>query len=536
MHFLRWLPEPAAMVIDAGMFDGTPFAYLVTNWPGDEALEHWVQLNQDNLGGTEVNETPDTATVIFSAAPKSPATIPKAKLGHGPASGSAPAQEYIPAGVSPAASGALSGFFGQHQNAAPESAVDAVPKAPGDFTKQFFPLSSDDRREVGEPFVAKSTDLESNQRSSVSPVDEPLRRDKYSDQPPSPASSMKASDRANQSFPKVSGPLMDAVEAGQFTDLFFKRIEPQESVVLQDVEERHKGTAPGGDEFTSFFQGPFSGDRSAQTPEISVNASPQEKVPGDFTRVFGSSDKEGLPKPQPFQNYVSPNPAAPKGSSTEIFGPPKTPVAEDRVVPAWQPNQAPSAAPPDFVMPADPIPNAVPSPRLAAEAFRTPEPFEGAGHMRDAVPTNAFSNASGNATRVFSARDAGPSMEPAEPTGPSQWTIFQSGENAASAPREEPAVQPDSRRQALGSLNPAVASPAAPAIPSVQAPVIPSPITPQVPISMQPPAMPTPSVPVLSSQAAPAPKAPFSYWPLVIVLNVLFIIAVLLVLYFALKH
>lgn len=47
--FSALAPQPVGPVIDAGKFDGTPFAYLVTRWPGDEALADWVRLYEAGL-------------------------------------------------------------------------------------------------------------------------------------------------------------------------------------------------------------------------------------------------------------------------------------------------------------------------------------------------------------------------------------------------------------------------------------------------------------------------------------------------------
>jgi hypothetical protein len=58
-------------------------------------------------------------------------------------------------------------------------------------------------------------------------------------------------------------------------------------------------------------------------------------------------------------------------------------------------------------------------------------------------------------------------------------------------------------------------------------------MVPQVPVVSA-----TPQVPILPSTPSPtsAPNGPKSYWPLIIVINIVFILAVLLILYFALKH
>jgi hypothetical protein len=55
-----------------------------------------------------------------------------------------------------------------------------------------------------------------------------------------------------------------------------------------------------------------------------------------------------------------------------------------------------------------------------------------------------------------------------------------------------------------------------------------------MPAAPKPPKIAVPPAPKPPKDAVPGP--PVSYWPLILTLTVLFFIAVLLVLYFALKH
>src|SRR5271169_6153574 len=136
--FSALAPQPLASIIDAGKFDGTSFAYLVTNWPGDEAVGKWVRLYQEKLEGKGTSEPLGAATVIFGSGPTSPpTTLPKARLDEGPQSATA------------AVPGAISGFFQQPEDTTPQNPADAVPEAPREFTKQFFSLSADEPTDSG---------------------------------------------------------------------------------------------------------------------------------------------------------------------------------------------------------------------------------------------------------------------------------------------------------------------------------------------------------------------------------------------------
>lgn len=85
--------------------------------------------------------------------------------------------------------------------------------------------------------------------------------------------------------------------------------------------------------------------------------------------------------------------------------------------------------------------------------------------------------------------------------------------------------------------------PAMPQMPGIAAPQMPAMQAPQMP-GMAPAQMPPMSMPQMSLPQAPPPPKPqvpasggkASYLPLIIIFNVLFIAAVVVVLYFAFKH
>src|SRR5215472_809268 len=55
-------PGPAGPAIDAGMFDGTSFAYLVTKWTGEENLAAWVRAYQVERSELDVSAGQNSST------------------------------------------------------------------------------------------------------------------------------------------------------------------------------------------------------------------------------------------------------------------------------------------------------------------------------------------------------------------------------------------------------------------------------------------------------------------------------------------
>ena len=141
----------------------------------------------------------------------------------------------------------------------------------------------------------------------------------------------------------------------------------------------------------------------------------------------------------------------------------------------------------------------------------------------------------GEQSRVFSAPPAEPVVNrPPTPAGPSEFTRIISGgpRNAPPPPVEAPQpTSPPPQAVAIPAFTPpAIAMPQAPAFPQA-----PQPPAFQMPAAAQmtPPQMAAPPVP---APQAPSPTAKAaSYLPLIIVLNVVLIMGIALLLYFALK-
>lgn len=291
-------------------------------------------------------------------------------------------------------------------------------------------------------------------------------------------------------------------------------------------------------EFTSFFQGPFRGDGPSDLPSLSSQPiePPSTKV-GDFTAVFGSMGSN--PEQGPAALEESGNIPAPPTSFTGMFKdmerPPRTfntstplppppsvlssPQVETLPEPAKSKESflspafvspTPSVAPPTpGVLPTPPVPN-VPDPK-APVARPSTLPGDGA--------TGAFQQPS--------AKTPTPVM-PEAPVGPSPYTQIISREKLTATSADTSAENEVAASPARGK----VAVPAMPKIPGVTPPKMP-------PVRMPPPPpMPkvaAPKAPKLPKVEVPTPP-PVSMMPLVITLAVIFLLGVLLVLYFVLKH
>jgi hypothetical protein len=282
-----------------------------------------------------------------------------------------------------------------------------------------------------------------------------------------------------------------------------------------------EGPKPG--EFTSFFQGPFRGDRPLETPAVSSQPmEPPRKTVGDFTAMFGPL------KPPPEQSVPASGIAGnePAGTGfTGFFSPDMPSRTSSTTAPPPSTGLPRAAADPAPVLPAPPqepfvAPQPVPYVAAAPPIFPTPVPLNPPLPKSPAVAPATLP--ADNATRAFSR----PTIEPAPgppppPSGPSAYTQIISvkpmnpAEDAAGAPPKSPAL------------------PVLP-MPAMAPPPLPPPFHLPPPPPMPKIAVPPPPAPKLAKVDLPVP--PVSPWPLILTLTVIFFIAVLLVLYFALRH
>jgi hypothetical protein len=300
---------------------------------------------------------------------------------------------------------------------------------------------------------------------------------------------------------------------------------PIKSVVPESSQSVARDVGKPG-EFTSFFQGPFRGDGPSDMPAYSSQPiEPPKKNVGEFTALFGGA---APPKPTSaapgatgpsftglFKDFEAPqpthNPPAPAQGS--VMPPSVQPLHTVQPVNATSvPDPVFAASPPvPVAIPTLPTPAIPPSPSVPAE-----RPF----------PQRPSSLSGDSATGAFMHPRADPMPVPVEaPSGPSPYTQIISRSKLAPAEEGEAGETP-----AAGAGAGKFAAPPMPKIPAAAPPPIPK--MPKVPPMPKVKAPEAPKAPKIEAPAAP----PVSLWPLIITLTVLFFVAVILVLYFALRH
>ncbi len=487
--FRRLAPEPAGLVLEAGRYSGTLYAYLITKLPDQTAMQAWVKQykaqprDTQEIPGAPQPLTPPVPVVV--SPPQSP-TLPTPATPRPPmpAPGSVTQllREFEPLAKSPAP-----GF----------PAKEAQPPSP---------LS---------PGIGTSTD-----RSGIRPA--PV----WNPEPP-PVSTPARSEA-------VRNPPADPIPAN-FLDKNF----PAENTPPKE--------SPKAGEFTSFFQGPFRGDRLSETPNISPPSEPPQKPVGDFTAMFGAV------KPQAPEPLPSPGVAGNEPAGTGFTGwfnpdiPSRTSSTRFSPIPNTVPSTIPGTMPASFPSPT-PNPTAPPSglqraaepspifPEPMREPFASPPPaytapappiFPAPTPASSSMPNSpASSIPPDGATRAFS-RPAIPEAAPAPPppSGPSAYTQV-----ISLRPPHPAADSSGADKDAPKSITPpAFTAPPMPPLPKLTPP--PMPPAPAAPKFAAPTLPPPPKAPKVD-----VPVPPVSYWPLVLTLTVIFALAVLVVLYFVLKH
>jgi len=298
------------------------------------------------------------------------------------------------------------------------------------------------------------------------------------------------------------------------------------NVVRVPLDIGDRAAKPG--EFTTFFQGPFQGDRPAEIPGFSSQPiEPPKKSVGEFTALFG---KTTPPRPASPASTSVPEPSFTSifkdmGISQPALNEP--PPVHGGVIPA--PSQPPPAVPqvnapslPDPVFNAS-TPVVTPTPPVPSTPQLPNPPVE-----RPAVGRSSSLPGDG-ATGAFMRPAAEPATVPVEAqVGPSSYTQIIS--HPKDVESDEAAGEP-----AAAEGGGQFAAPSMPKIPA--AAHSPMPKMPPVPKVAPPPVpkMKGPSAPKIPKVDAPA-QPPVSMWPLIITLTVLFFLAVIVVLFFVLKH
>jgi hypothetical protein len=457
--FRRVAPEPAGLVLETGRYSGTLYAYVVTKLPEDAALRTWVQQYKAQARDTQEVPAPPAVPTPESLAPTAEDTPPPP-----------------PPPPLSSVTQLLREFEPQAKPGAP-----VAPPRPTVQPPQPPPSFGTSADRSGVRMAAPSTWNAETPRIPAAPKAEPPRS---SPPDPFPPNFLDKNFPAEASAP----PVKDSPKLG---------------------------------EFTSFFQGPFRGDRPSETPQISAPPEPPRKTVGDFTAMFGTVKPQPPEEPLPakgiagnesagtgFTGWFNPNADIPSRTSSAPSGPIKQPTGLPRagadpapMFPDPPRPDPPKADPPrQSFVPPPPISYVAPAPPIfpAPTPAIPPMPIFSMPNLPTVTPSALPSD---GATHAFSQPGSEPTpAAPLPQVGPSAYTQIISvrppsaAADAAGAPKDTP-----------------------PAFAALSLPKL-------------PPPPPLPKAPKLEI------PPPVSYWPLVLTLTVSFAVAVLLVLYFWLRH
>jgi hypothetical protein len=481
--FRKVAPEPAGIVLETGRYGGTTYAYVVTTLPEDAALHAWVRrYNAQNLETQDLEPQRIEAPVAEHRESKNPVDeIPNA----GPAA-------KPPAQVPVQFTQIFRELDSQAKRPAPTGPVAEANAAPVE------PFSADDL-----PRPVPNFEERFPSAVHAAPIWDELSR--------TPA---QEEHRLRSSAPKVVPDF------------------PAKNVPAESGASVNSAAKPG--EFTNFWQGPFRVDGPAEVPISSSSPLDAQKKPGEFTQMF----QRGAVTPDtPVFTPTSPEPNPSRSGMTgwathsEIMAQMAKEAAPAAPPPANEPTPIvapPAKGPPASRTPAVVLPQPViPPPIAVSPVFPVPVPVPPKPITIPVVPPIASSDA----TSAFRSGASEPVVAPAQvPEGPGAYTRIISVKQTTAGD-----VEP-SEEQAAPKL-PSFAAPSKPAMPAMAAPPLPK--IPPAP-KIAPPPVKAPKAPKLEAPKLDAPKVdakpPVSYWPMVLTLTVLFFVAVLLVLYFVLKH
>ncbi len=546
--FSQLAPETPGPVADVGRYDVASFAYIVSRWSADEAVDRWIQQYRDRGDAYETK----VGSALSHSCPKEESPAPPLSL--------TPEQPKV------ADNSHLAG-----------SKTEVTPREPGEFTRQFFSgiafpgervfaenkASTEERggRQDDQTICSGEgqsvPDIRQEFTGAAAPLavtgPEEFTRQFFREINPPPESTREASvgvpaqpDSTSGLWNQVPLPGSTATDAGrknrapdsrsgQFADEFMRDFGPVTSPADQDAMlSQEPAKLPTG-EFTRLFRVPVPMEEAKSTTYEGHPSEPRSS-PGEFTGIFGPSSPE--PHDEVPSHLVDnmPEVTPTKGSSTAPFGFTdfREPLSREESYTAGL--RAPLgkvdeggatqifAGTREYTGSPDPIPSH--------------EPFAPDLSSHDRIPdAGRFDVADGGATVLFNApAEVASGGEPGVPAGPSDYTMFMNRETIPALASGSAEAPPAAGAPPAGAPAAATALPfaAPPAVPPVQfaAPKTPTYQAPPVPV-VAPPAVAAPPVPAPAGQPSAGPK---SYWPLIIILNVLFILAVLLILYFALKH
>lgn len=533
----RICPPTLGRVLDGGQYDDGSQAYIITKFPRDpDALRDWVEA--------------------YNAMPRATAKLASKPASKSRFDDSDPGLE--PLGLEPL------GLEPWNDRVSSPPPTPPVEKPAGEFTRMFQALTPAKAPEKAPPKLPAAP-------TGKSPAT--AREGDWMPEAPSAVRPAAPQPHANRSVYKAGGGIGRGTgrgdrdfksaaphppEDGSFTDQFAGLGEgaklpasrfPEEPDSLPPVKNRKPNSwampevpepppeppKERAGEFTKFFRSPFAAPPPAEPPSAPPPDFVNRPAPArsDFTQLFGSASG-GSQSPVAPEPLLEPPGQSERGNFTETFGQVR-PASSLPPVPPWIPEKP--ADPPEkvdrggeyFISNTNSLPIS-PGKRDAEPAFRPSTPVSG---------RTFGSKHEEGATRVFKApvHDEPPPLPPA-PEGESQYTRIIRG------PKKEPA----------GSA--ASAPPAAPAAGGGMPFALTPPVMPKVSVAMPPMQMPSatvsaPQVPHLQippvtlapPKLPPGPKLPAAkkagtwatHAPLIIILNLIFLAAVGLVLYFAFK-
>ncbi len=536
-------PEPSDLVIDTGQYAGTSYAYLITKLPSEDRLRTWVQSYEAGLSGEQSAQFPASFNQTTAVSKQAMTAAGQPVLGssdkdHGVAAASEmprvklPPQAIVKKDMTSAEDIAGSTADPSAQPSATSIAYRSDNEEPGEFTKRFFPELGANPKASGLTTASESGVLPSSSNSTDLEVGARQSMGSDSGSITSILEPMLASSRRN------------AVENERLNSTLPSTVPPKNA--SEEGPNVSEGTTG---EFTRFLRGPFNGGRAAETPDLRTPYSPREKTVGEFTQYFGKDGSASTSSP----SSVSASSASggDAGSITEVLaqpasGPQKTPFLEGKP-------------------PAELGQSGVVRRFSTGQDVGTPHSLENERPIGTDRSSRGLTGDSGpvlheknfpasepeGATRLFSTPgQGGTEIQSKLPEGPSEYTRVISGDARRVAAPKEPAAQ-EQQHPESARANASAPVPAIPANPSprlgLQVPPssgyssvsssnaahiveggcyhAPTPAEFSIPVAPQPP-----------QAGSTTPKAAGVPWAMILILNGLFVLAVLLVLYFALKH
>ncbi len=367
---------------------------------------------------------------------------------------------------------------------------------------------------------------------------------------------MNDDDRDGQQAGKKAGPENPAgKEPGEFTRLFLAGQSGQVSPTPETRAET-PGTNSSPGEFTSLFATQDQGDLAAtkgggdelvaEQPAIETlqpSTMPSFSATGEFTKLVGgpspiaepssSKQNKSLTDEFPRQESVQANSASPSLGVGRAVEP--GPVSQEILEEAFRHPLAPRAVEPLNLKPNNASRQDDPKPRGFTQLFNAaPASAPAPGSLNTGnVPRVEVRGAPSDFTRVVRSSEVRQALE--KPA--SQPTSSSPGPQGI--PPAIPQLQPPVLQYQPPQMpQPEYAPPQMPAQPAMLYPVpVPQVYSPQMP---QPPQVPGLQMPGLQPPVAPQADASagskwVAYLPILIVINVLFMVAVLLILFFALR-